>query len=81
MHDFNYSNQSAVYRNHTCALLNQHIFQQVPAAALPLTLYVGQIPLDMTDAVLTKLLEVIACSCLQSYVLTVVFWPYIGQSV
>lgn len=40
IHDFNYSNPSAVFLSATSTLVNKHIFQN-PAAALPLTVYVG----------------------------------------
>jgi hypothetical protein len=42
MHDFNYSNPNAVFLNATSSRANQHIFLN-PAAALPLTLYIGEI--------------------------------------
>lgn len=41
INDFNYGNSSAVFLNATSNIVNKHIFQN-EAAALPLTLYVGQ---------------------------------------
>ena len=42
IHDFNFSNPSAVFLSATSNLVNKHIFQN-PAAALPLTLYIGKL--------------------------------------
>jgi hypothetical protein len=44
--------------NSTSAMLNQHIFQS-PLSGLPLTLYVGNIPLDMEDVKMAKIFEVL----------------------
>lgn len=41
MHDFNFSNPAAVFMNATSSLLNKIIFTN-SAAALPVTLYIGE---------------------------------------
>ena len=42
IHDFNFSNPAAVFMNATSSLLNKDIFNN-PAAALPLTVYIGEL--------------------------------------
>jgi hypothetical protein len=41
IHDFNFSNPSAVFLSATSNMVNKHIFQSA-AAALPLTVYIGK---------------------------------------
>ncbi len=52
--------------NNTSNLLHKHIFTNA-FAGLPVTLFIGKIPLDFEDAKLGRMLEVIYCAlCLRT---------------